>query len=60
MKILVTGANGFVGHALIERLLESGHEITALVRKISKHKKHFEKVKFIEGDLLHPEKTPGT
>jgi len=58
MKILVTGANGFVGQALMERLLESGHEITALVRNKKKHKKHFEQVKFIEGDLLHPEKLP--
>lgn len=56
MKILVTGANGFVGQALIERLLESGHEITALVRKKKEHKKYSEHVKFIEGDLLHPEK----
>jgi uncharacterized protein YbjT (DUF2867 family) len=56
MKILVTGANGFVGQALIERLLDSGHEITALVREKKKHKKHSDKVKFIQGDLLHPEK----
>jgi len=56
MKILVTGANGFVGQALIERLIESGHEITALVRKKKEHKKHSDKVKYIEGDLLHPEK----
>lgn len=58
MKILVTGANGFVGQALMERLLDSGHEITALVRKKSKHKKKFDRVKFIQGDLLHPEKLP--
>jgi uncharacterized protein YbjT (DUF2867 family) len=58
MKILVTGANGFVGKALMDRLLEDGHEITALVRSKSKHKKPSDKVKFVEGDLLQPDKLP--
>jgi uncharacterized protein YbjT (DUF2867 family) len=58
MKILITGANGFVGHALMERLLESGHEITALVRSKMKTKKLHPKVHWLEGDLLNPEKLP--
>lgn len=57
MNILVTGANGFVGQALIDRLLESGHHITALVRSKNKSKKTGN-VKWIEGDLLHPESLP--
>ncbi len=32
MKVLVTGANGFVGDALCRRLAASGHEVTGLVR----------------------------
>jgi nucleoside-diphosphate-sugar epimerase len=32
MKILVTGANGFVGRHLCGHLLERGHEVTAAVR----------------------------
>lgn len=32
MRILVTGATGFVGGALVPRLLERGHECAALVR----------------------------
>ena len=32
MNILVTGANGFVGQILIDRLIEQGHHVTALVR----------------------------
>lgn len=36
MNILVTGATGFIGHAIIKQLLLSGsHQITALTRKSS-------------------------
>ncbi len=58
MKILVTGANGFVGTALIEHLVESGHEVTALVRSLQHIKHPNKKVTYIEGDLLKPETLP--
>ena len=32
MRILVTGAAGFIGQRIVERLLASGHEIVGLVR----------------------------
>ena len=32
LKILVTGANGFVGQNLIRELVEQGHDVYALVR----------------------------
>ncbi len=35
MKTIVTGANGFLGSWLCKRLLDEGHEVTALVRKTS-------------------------
>jgi uncharacterized protein YbjT (DUF2867 family) len=57
MNILVTGANGFVGSALIERLINDGHHVTALVRSKVKVK-HRDGVKWLKGDLLAPEDLP--
>jgi nucleoside-diphosphate-sugar epimerase len=33
MRTLVTGASGFIGHALCARMLEQGHDVAALVRR---------------------------
>lgn len=33
MRILITGASGFIGNALCGRLIEQGHEVSALVRR---------------------------
>ncbi len=35
-RILITGATGFIGRALVNELAKSGHEIFALVRRTSK------------------------
>jgi len=55
MKILLTGANGYIGTRLLPLLLEKGHEIVCLVRD----KRRFisesdlsSQVKVITGDLL--------
>ena len=58
MKVLVTGANGFVGSALIQSLLENGHEVTALVRTLLPSRHASEKVSWIEGDILNPQSLP--
>jgi uncharacterized protein YbjT (DUF2867 family) len=57
MNILVTGANGFVGNALMQKLLKEGHQITALIRSNKIPKKN-DRIKWIYGDLLVPEKLP--
>ncbi|PFJ17145.1 hypothetical protein COD67_07650 [Bacillus cereus] len=35
-KVIVTGANGFIGSHLVESLLEKGAEVTAVVRRVSR------------------------
>ncbi|MCK5827614.1 NAD-dependent epimerase/dehydratase family protein, partial [Candidatus Bipolaricaulota bacterium] len=35
MKVLITGANGFIGRHLIPELLGEGHEVCAIVRSES-------------------------
>lgn len=52
MKILITGANGFVGSHLCEKLLTDGHEVFALVRSPKKFTVEAnDKLKVIQGDL---------
>ena len=38
MKTLITGASGFVGSAVLRKLLDVGHEIRALARASSDHR----------------------
>lgn len=49
MKILVTGATGFIGESLISRLIESGHSVIATSRntETAKMKDWFEKVTYV-------------
>ncbi|RYF97073.1 MAG: NAD-dependent epimerase/dehydratase family protein, partial [Chitinophagaceae bacterium] len=58
MKILITGANGYIGKRIIEPLLKAGHEVYCAVR--NKGRFHFEtkneKLHVIEVDLEDPAK----
>lgn len=57
MKILLTGANGYIGTRLLPSLVEHGHEIYALVRSRSRieiPKKFQSQLHVIEADLLNP------
>lgn len=53
MRILVTGATGFVGSRLVPALLDAGHEVTALVRDADRYAGPAT-VRVVEGDLLEP------
>ena len=56
MKNLVTGATGFVGSHIAERLSKEGEEVTALVRATSNTKFLSSiGVKFVYGDINDPE-----
>jgi dihydroflavonol-4-reductase len=52
MKTLITGANGFVGSAVLRLLVNAGHEVRALVRS-GADKRNFDgyDLEIIEGDL---------
>lgn len=57
MKILLTGANGYIGTRLLPRLIEEGHEVYALVRsrhRIETPQKFQSQLHVIEADLLDP------
>jgi uncharacterized protein YbjT (DUF2867 family) len=51
MRVLVTGATGFVGSRLVPALLDAGHDVTVLVRDASRYDAPPE-VRVVEGDLL--------
>jgi nucleoside-diphosphate-sugar epimerase len=53
MKVLVTGASGFVGRHVVKDLLEKGHSVIAVGRDIQQAKKlpWFDQVEFVTCDL---------
>lgn len=58
MKILLTGANGYIGRRLLPILVMQGHEVVCLVRdkrRIELEDKLIKKVQFYEADLLKPD-----
>ena len=51
MRVLVTGATGFVGRRLVPALVDAGHEVTALVRDAGRYDPP-PGVRVVVGDLL--------
>lgn len=56
MRVLVTGANGFLGSAVVRHLINAGYSVRAMVRKESKRGiLEGLNVEKIEGDIAHPQ-----
>ncbi len=55
MKILVTGATGYIGSLLVPRLLQKGYTVRCLVRRSEKNNAS---VEVVAGDLLNSESLP--
>ncbi len=58
MKILVTGATGYVGGQLLPRLLARGHDLTCMVRDPSRAGQGLKGVAVVKGDALLPGSLP--
>ncbi len=52
MRVLVTGASGFIGRRLVSALVDEGHEVFAFVRKTSNTQSFPDDVEIREGNLL--------
>ena len=58
MKILLTGANGYIGTRLLPVLIHSGHSVICLVRdrrRVHVDQAIHDSVEYFEADLLKPE-----
>ncbi|UOG76499.1 SDR family oxidoreductase [Hymenobacter tibetensis] len=58
MKILLTGANGYIGQRLLPLLVEAGHDVLCLVRdprRFELPERLLSRVQIVQGDLLKPE-----
>jgi uncharacterized protein YbjT (DUF2867 family) len=61
MRVLVTGATGYIGGRLIPELLEAGHQVRVLVRDRARIEDRWwsDRVEVVEGDLLDAQSLAG-
>ena len=57
-RIVVFGATGGTGRALVQQALDRGHFVTASVRDESRLPIRHERLRLVQGDVLRPETLP--
>ncbi len=55
MRVLVTGATGYIGGRLVPRLLEAGHSVRVVARDSGRLHERFAGAEIVEGDLAERE-----
>lgn len=61
LRVLVTGASGYIGGRLVPELLEAGHRVRCLARTPAKLRDHpwAERVEVVQGDVTEAESLAG-
>ncbi|GLQ97220.1 NAD(P)-dependent oxidoreductase [Dyella mobilis] len=54
MKLVLFGATGHIGHAILDEALARGHDVTAVVREASRLAQQHERLHVVVGDLAQP------
>jgi putative NADH-flavin reductase len=55
MKVIISGATGFSGQAILANSIKQGHEVTILVRDASKIPIKHQNLTIVEGNVLNPQ-----
>jgi uncharacterized protein YbjT (DUF2867 family) len=53
MRVLVTGATGFIGAAVVARLIAEGHDVVGMARNISRAHRRLPQVRWVGLDIAH-------
>lgn len=53
MRVLVTGATGYIGGRLVPRLLERGHHVRCMARDVSRLEGRFQGAEVVAGDMFN-------